>query len=436
MNFALFLLLNAVLLLRPDDLFPELAGLRLYLLVIVPCLLLSLPRLIELLSLESLRRRPLCVCVLLYFAATLVSLCVQGRISEALFDHGPEFGKVVLYYILLVAVVDTPGRFRVFIAVLIGIITVLCGIALGNHYGTIHIPAIVPCPQSMIDPATGEHYVIMRLVAHGLFSDPNDMCLILGLGFLSCVYCASTSGLGVAGWLVWLLPTPLFVVTLLETHSRGGILGILAGGAGYIFSRFGGPKSLPFAIGGAAAVLALLGGRQGDMSGGGTAHQRVMLWAEGFTWLARHPFFVPTGLGKGWFQDETGHVAHNSFVQAYVETGAFGGGAFLGMFFLALVMLYRLGRGIDAPVWAVQFRHFAFAVVVGWAMGLYSLTRCEVVPTYLAIGIASVLLDRAAPRLPERFTVNGQWFKRGLIFSACGLLFMKVATQFLGKAGI
>ena len=29
MNFALFLLLNVVLLLRPDDLFPELAGLRL-----------------------------------------------------------------------------------------------------------------------------------------------------------------------------------------------------------------------------------------------------------------------------------------------------------------------------------------------------------------------------------------------------------------------
>ena len=44
MKFALFLLLNAVLLLRPEELFPEIAGLRLYLLVIVPCTLLSLPR--------------------------------------------------------------------------------------------------------------------------------------------------------------------------------------------------------------------------------------------------------------------------------------------------------------------------------------------------------------------------------------------------------
>ncbi|MEO2089446.1 MAG: hypothetical protein ABGY75_08110 [Gemmataceae bacterium] len=108
MNFGLFLLLNAVLLIRPEELFPAIAGLRLYLIVIVPCLLMSLPRLVELLSPSSLRDRPVAVCVLLFFTATLVSLCVQGRASEAFLEFGPEFGKVLLYYFLLLAVVDTP----------------------------------------------------------------------------------------------------------------------------------------------------------------------------------------------------------------------------------------------------------------------------------------------------------------------------------------
>ena len=387
-------------------------------------------------SIESLRRRPLSVCVLLYFAASLLSFLVLGRISEALFEYGPEFGKVVLYYFLLIAVVDTRERFRTFIAALIVIIAVLCAIALENHYGHISIPAITPCYQGMTNAETGESYVIKRLVAYGLFSDPNDMCLILGFGFLSCVYLGSTSNLGRLGWLVWLSPTPLFLVTLLETHSRGGILGILAGGSGYIFSRFGGPRSLPYAIGGSMAALSLIGGRQGNIAGGGTAHQRLMFWAEGFTGLGRHPFLIPTGLGRGWFVDEIGHVAHNSFVHTYVEFGLLGGGAFLGMFFLALLLLYRLGRGISAPQWVLESRHYVFGVIVGWAMGLYSLSRNEVVPTYMVIGIASVLLDQAAPSLPARYRVDKRWFQRGLLLAFCGLVLMKFLTQGMGMVGI
>ena len=42
MSFALFLVLNGVLLIRPEELFPEIAGLRLYLIVIVACTRASL----------------------------------------------------------------------------------------------------------------------------------------------------------------------------------------------------------------------------------------------------------------------------------------------------------------------------------------------------------------------------------------------------------
>lgn len=436
MNFVLFLLLNAVLLLRPEELYPAIAGLRLYLLVIVPCTLLSLPRLLELLSPDSLKRRPVAACVLIFFVATLVSMSVRGRMDSALFDFGPEFAKVILYYFLLLAVVDTPERFRAFAATLIVLIGALATIALANQFGVMKFEHITPAMQGMHNPATGEMYLIPRMVSSGIFNDPNDLCLVLGLGVLCCVYSASQSSLGLVGWGLWLAPIPLFVYALLETHSRGGLLGVMAGMGAYAFSRFGGPRALPYVIVGAVITLALIGGRQGSISGGGTAHERVMMWADGLSHLLNQPLYLLTGLGSGWFTEEHGLVAHNSFVQAYVEQGIIGGGAFFAMFLLGTWLLYRLGREIDAPKWVLDSRHFGFAVIVGYAMGGYSLTRNFVIPTYLSLGIASALLEQVAPTLPERYQVNGRWFAWGLLLSICGLVLMKLATQGLGQAGI
>src|SRR5579871_1573251 len=144
MNFSLFLLLNAILLIRPEELFPDIAGLRLYFIVVILCIATSLNRLAELLTWESLQRRPIAVCVLLFFASTVISACLQGRVGFALTDFGPEFGKVILYYFLLLAVVDTRERFRTFVACLIVLINILTVIAFAQHYEVIIFPNIIP----------------------------------------------------------------------------------------------------------------------------------------------------------------------------------------------------------------------------------------------------------------------------------------------------
>jgi hypothetical protein len=195
-------------------------------------------------------------------------------------------------------------------------------------------------------------------------------------------------------------------------------------------------RALLTSIAGATFVLFAVGGRQGNISGGGTAHDRLIFWSSGLIELFRRPLYIPTGLGGGWFTDEFGLVAHNSFVQAYVEFGVLGGGAFLGAFALAVIMTYRLGRGIHAPAWAVDARHYVVALLVGYAIGCYSLTRNFVIPTYLTLGMASVLLNMAAPTLPEQFRVSENWFIRAILFSICGLLLLKFATQGMGQAGI
>jgi putative inorganic carbon (hco3(-)) transporter len=436
MNFVLFLLLNAVLLLRPEELFPEIAGLRLYLLTIVPCTLLSLPELGRVLSFESLRRLPVAVCVLLFFVATIVSTLLNSGIGEALFDFGLEFAKVILYYFLLLAVVDSRERFRVFVGTLVVLIGGLTAIALAEYHGVADFPNITPCMQREYDAVTGEESILPRLVSSGIFNDPNDLCLVLGLGILSCVYLATTGIRGIAASAFWLLPIPLFIYALLDTHSKGGLLGILAGGAGYLYSRYGGAKGLPYAVGGCVAVLAVIGGRQGSIGGGGTSHERLMFWADGLSNLFSQPFSIPTGLGPDWFVNENGLVAHNSFVQAYVEFGVIGGGAFLGAFYIAARILDRFGRGVVVPPWVLQARHYGFAVLVGYAMGCFSLTRNFTITTYMTLGIVTVLVKQAAPTQAVVYQVNALWFRWAALVSICGLLALKFVTQSLCATGV
>lgn len=435
MNFVLFLILNAVLLIRPEELFPEIAVFHLYYIVIVVSAITNITNLFDLLTWSSLRQRPVTVCILTYYFANILSLCVLGRTEEAFFEHGLDFAKVILYYFLLLATVNTQARFRTFVAFLTLMIGILTAVALINLYEIHHFTNIIPCQQTEIDPVSGAEFMLPRLVSTGIFNDPNDLCLVLGLGILSCVYCATTAN-GWAGWFVWLLPIPLFVFALFETHSRGGFVGVLAGGAAYIYSRYGGPKSLPYAALGVVVVLAVSGGRQASLEGGGTAHQRVIAWADGLKGLVDQPLYLPTGLGVGWFVSESELVAHNSFIQAYVEQGILGGGAFLAAFLFSARMVDRIGRGIEAPEWVVRARPYAFAALGAYAMGCYSITRNFVVPTYLTLGLVSVLLDQAAETLPEKYQVNRGWFVRFAVFAVAGLVVIKFATQALGLAGV
>src|SRR5262245_33559087 len=118
MGFALFLLVNAILFVRPAEIVPELIGLNLYEYAILACLLASFPQVVEQLTPRALLERPITVCVLgLLLAVGLshVSHFYFGGAHEA----GLEFAKVALYYLLFVAVVNSPARLRQFLGWLV-----------------------------------------------------------------------------------------------------------------------------------------------------------------------------------------------------------------------------------------------------------------------------------------------------------------------------
>ena len=435
MDFSVFVVLNFLLLVRPEDLFPPIAGFRLYLVTIVVCTVAALPELHRTLNRESLRTRPIAVCVVGMLGATYASFAFRGRFADGL-DFCGEFAKVVLFFCLLISVVNTPERLRAYVAWVAVFVNCVMAISLLQLFELIDFPGIEPLRYSEYNPATDQDEMIERIVSVGLFDDPNDLCVILAFGMVLCVALAMTSR-GAFGAFVWLVPLVPLGYACMLTKSRGGMLAILGGVAATAFARFGLKRSVPVLAVALPAILLGTGGRQGAVgTGGGTAHDRLMLWANGLGELFRMPFHIPTGLAPGFYVEEFGLVAHNSYVNAYVELGVLGGGLFLAAFYAAVRRTHTAVRDPDAPAWSKALGPYLFGAVVAYAVGCYSLTRNFHIPTYLVLGLAAAYIHLALPRPDPRDAVNGAWWGRFAVTSVVGLVVLKFATQLLGTLGV
>lgn len=427
MNFALFLLLNAILLIRPEELIPDIAGLRLYLIVIVLCIVTSLPEIIEQFSFDSIARNPITFCVLGLLAAVFLSLGLRGQVGYAV-DVAAEFAKVVVYYLLFVGVINSPRRLRTFLVAIVGLSAFLTTMSLLQYHEYIDIEAIRPLERrGEIDPDTGEAATFLQLRASGIYNDPNDLCLILTTGTLSCLALSATSW-GFLVRLAWLAPIGLFGYAIILTQSRGGLLGLLAGLFVLLCIKLGPRRGALLGSVAFPLLVLAIGGRQSEINAGGTAQSRFQLWAEGLTQLWQNPI---TGIGSGEYVEEVGHVAHNSFVQAYVETGLLGGTLFLSAFVFAGVGILSIHRQPTFDNRSVAFRGlqpFVIAMIVGYAAGLYSLSRNLVVPTYMMLGLAAAYTRIALPATPADYQISGKRLRQMAVLGIVGLVVLKAFT--------
>ena len=384
MDFFLFVLVTGVMFVRPTDFVPGLAGVPLYQVLIVSCMLVSWNRLASRLTSNAFREDPTAVMVVGILLVSLVSNLAHGDLETAL-DFGTDFGKIVLFYLLLVGVVDSPVRLRRFLACLVGFDLVPTILALLQYHGMINIPAFNVLEEGGVP----------RLHATGLFGDPNDFCEILNTAMLFSLYRLMHRG---RGWsrLLWLAPIPVLGLALSLTQSRGGFLGTMAGLLVLFWARYGRRKTIMLAAVALPVMLFLLSGRQTSLSTSeGTSQQRIQLWIEGFTMLKQSPIW---GIGTGRFVERLGYVAHNSFVHAYAELGLLGGTLFFGMYYRDLTSLARLGsttKRIRDP----EIRHarpYIMAAVASCAVSQMSLSRCYGVPTYAILGIGAVCIRLAA----------------------------------------
>ena len=406
--FAVFLAVNALLFVRPSDVFAPMLGVEIYQYVIGLCLLLSVPALIELFGGDRLPTTPIAVCVLgifpIVFASALVNLGPEGA-----FDYSVLFAKFLAYFFLLLALVTTPARMKVFVAFLVLFAGIMATLSLLDFYNVIELPR----PTEI----NGKAVVFEkdRMYGPGLFGDPNDLCLILVTMLVLTLGLLTDSRAG-SPRVLWLIPGALLVFGFALTQSRGGLLALMAGVGMVIRLRYGWGRAIALGALGFPLLLFSLGGRQTAISAQtNTGQERIQLWSAGLEMFRSHPVL---GVGLDQFKEHAPLLAHNSYLQSFSELGYFGATFFIGAALLSVLGLYgltlpRREPGQLVPVTPVlidpTLRHYhpyVAGAVTAYCTGMFMLSLNLLVVTYTIFGLAASFLSMSAtnpPRVVARF---------------------------------
>ena len=359
---TLLLLASGALLLRPADLFPFLEGAPIYGVLIVACMIVSLPRLMPLLARAPLYRNGVLLLMVLLVPAVVLSHVSHLDTWDARLG-GAEMAKACLFSVLIVALVDSPRKLMATLAVIVAAVWVVAVLAVLQYHGWIDLPALRGVEGHSLDPDNPG--LVLRLCGVGVFNDPNDFALVLVTAAALCVFGLNERRLGPARWNL-LIPLAWFGYALLLTRSRGGLVSAAGALLAFLPARFGWRNALPLACVLAPAVLAPFWGRQTSLNlsdPDDTFQSRLSLWSDSLDAFRSAPLF---GIGQGKLVDVIGQVSHNSFLHAFAELGLFGGFAFIGAFDLAL---RGVQRAVPEDQELARLRPYMLAIAAGYAAG-------------------------------------------------------------------
>lgn len=430
MAFWLFILLNAVLFIRPAELVPALLALPIYQVVILACTLVSFPQILKQLDLNRLVRQPVTACVVGMLAAIALSHLSHLFIWGARY-YSADFAKTVLYFLIFMGVVTSARKLEQFYTALLILLAIMAGLSLFHYYGIIYIPELDSLTQREFDPNTGEVITITRLQSTGIFNDPNDFGMILVIGVVLCFHRFGRSAF--FGKAATLGLAALFTYLVYLTKSRGAALAFLSAMGVLVYARWGLKKAILAAVLLLPVVAVIFSSRQDGGVEGGTGQSRIQLWAEGMSLVKQYPIF---GLGANLFGDEVGLVAHNSFVHCYAELGLFGGTIFFGCFFFAFLQLIQQFRAPELT----SDRELrgrtatALAILTGATVSLLTLSRSYITPTYMVLSIAAatarlngVALDLPLTKLS--FRLSQRLAVASATFFAATYLFVRIMVR-------
>lgn len=409
LGFFVFLLVNAALYVRPSDVLPGMEGVELYRYLILASLAVSFPAVLHNFRSAALEERPIDVCLLLTFPLVVLSGAINVGVEHA-FETGVVYLKLLVYYFLLVSLVTTPARLRVFLACLLLFTCVAVILSVLDFYKVIAIPRIesINGKPVTIDPN--------RMYGPGIFSDPNDICMVIVFCIMVLWGRLADGRGGLFRWL-WLGPLAVFLGGFVLTQSRGGLLALLAGAGVLVVLRYGWSRALLIGAIGVPLLLVVLGGRQTAISSDtNTGQERIMLWNEGMVMFRANPVF---GVSLDRYQERAGLLAHNSFMQAFAELGFFGGMFLFGAVVLSVGGLYRLGRpvlvqGRWIPRMIVdpevrQLHPYVTGAIVAYCTGMLTLSLNIRATTFTVFGLATVMLALATTQPPtarDRFNTT------------------------------
>ncbi|MEZ6064839.1 MAG: O-antigen ligase family protein [Planctomycetaceae bacterium] len=446
MAYLLFMLANAALFVRPAELFPALGNLQIYLAFIGGAILCNLQGLQAQLRPRTLIQQPINICVIGVAVAVAVShMASRGYLSGAF--HGfVTMAKIALYYLMFVSVINTPQRLRQLMLVTAVCATIVVGASYLDFqkfkatwegadetlvYKTLQEDMFLGENEKILNhvietfgyDSLGNTKFVYRMRGLGIFNDPNDVALLIAVAGMICLYFLTDTSLSLLR-LAWLVPLAILAIGYIETQSRGGLLAIGASGAVWASLRYG--RKVAFAlcaIGMLLAPVALGRAAKIDVSDG-TGQDRIQIWGEGLASIKSPAILF--GHGEGEFEEIAGHVAHNSYIHAYVELGFLGGTIFFGCFFLPAYAFFII-KYANVRITDPELRRmlpFVAGILTAWGVGIASLSRCYAPSTYMVVALCAAFINLAGfhQRFPCPIVQWNTRTMRRLAFCSFGLL--------------
>jgi hypothetical protein len=410
MGFFLFLVYLALTFLRPAELYPQLEPL--HLMQIASVLALAGAVLGTLGGGGPTLRAPQLYLVPLLIGWAAFSVLITQRWVGGFFNVIQDFRASGLVFLLVVLNVNSVKRFRMTLAVLgaLGVLIVGEGLA-AYHYGwrsdtfllsepldqdgevsesTDRVGSAEEEPDDQTRPAGP---TLLRMRSLGFLNDPNDLAQAFVV-LLPLVIALRSPARRLKNLLLVWLPAALLGYGVLLTHSRGGLLALLAMFFFAFRQRVGRLLSLVLSVAAAFVLLALgaTGGRALSLDESGAG--RIAAWSEGLEMLKSSPLW---GVGFGSFAEHHEHVAHNSFVHCFAELGLVGYFVWLSLIVLTWTEVSTIaaetsgvpGRSIVPCAQAMRL------AMVGFIVGAFFLSRSYGVMFFLMLGLGTALGDIA-----------------------------------------
>ncbi|MFO0865532.1 MAG: O-antigen ligase family protein [Gemmataceae bacterium] len=418
--FALFSLVHAVLFTRPAEVVDALQALPIYYVVMSACLVVSLPSMLDALVRRNVYSHPAFLCMTAFCVVSLMSIFVNAKSLPEASDEGIELIKTFLYFVLFLALVDSPWRLRVIIVFLTLFGMVTTSIALLHFFEIVRFSAI-RVVKELLETPSGEMFV-ERLQFTGILQDPNEACVYLSMLCIYALHGLTDRASGI--WRVlWIAPLALFLVAIASTQSRGGLLALLVGLVVYWIYSFGGKKGVMYCLLGVPVVLVAFAGRQTQFSGATTGSTRIGLWSDWMDEFRNNPILgigpkvksigdavgapAPSADDDDRSQRaELKHLAHNSYLQGFADTGLIGGMFFLGAFTFVFFSMNRYASFQRIFILDPELRRLHPCIVGATAvygMGMLTLSLNYIVVTFfaLAVPISFVSMMRTIPRVED-----------------------------------
>jgi len=396
----------AFLYIRPQDFVPSLQGMPIMLMIGAGTAALVFLH-------QAVRHRrlvfarvPQHLLVLWFYLAVVVSQMARMRLHGAL-EASLEFVPTVVMYFLVVELVTTPRRVKIVFILLVHLTLALAVQGLVMHFTGAGFG--------------GKEAYQGRIQAVGIFSDPNDLALIINTVLpLVILWLFESRSLLVK--LYSFVIIIVFVYAIFLTASRGGLLclGLMAILIG--MRKFG--KIVGVGAGLAImAALVVLGPRMNTISPEeASSYGRLEAWVVGMQLFKNSPLF---GVGFGNFMEYHFRTAHNSFVLCAAELGLIGLYPWLMMIYMSLKNTRFVEKELRADG-QKDFARYAYAAELAlllFVAGALLLSRTYHPSFFVLIGLCAAISNVFISRSDQRFVlIEKRDFGLGLVLTFTSLV--------------